>query len=79
MANNTQKVFEKTGASVFIHGHTHTGARYDSENGKRRYVLPDWECETKPEYGGWIACYSDGSIRRFDLQGRLVTHYPGTE
>ncbi len=73
-------VFEQTGAAVFIHGHTHRPTRHDSADGKRmRFVLPDWECEGKPERGGWVALFSDGSLRRFDLQGRMVTHYPGTE
>lgn len=72
-------LFDATGASVLIHGHTHHPQRYDSADGKRRrYVLTDWECETKPERGGWVALYTDGSLRHFDIQGRMVTRYPGT-
>ena len=73
-------LFEQTGASVMIHGHTHLPARHDSTDGKRvRYVLTDWECEFKPERGGWVALYADGSLRRFDIQGRMVTHYPNDQ
>ena len=73
-------LFAETNADVLIHGHTHCPMRHDSANGKRvRYVLPDWECESKPERGGWVAVFSDGSQRRFDIAGRIVTTYPGTE
>ena len=72
-------LYEATGASVLIHGHTHHLARHDSANGKRRrYVLTDWDCETKPERGGWVTLYEDGSLRHFDIQGRMITRYPGT-
>ena len=72
-------LFDATGASILIHGHTHHVARYDSADGsRRRYVLTDWECETKPERGGWISLYADGSLRHFDIQGRMITRYPGT-
>ena len=75
-----EAVFEQTGAAVFIHGHTHRPTRHDYAGGTRmRFVLPDWECEGKPERGGWVALFSDGSLRRFDIKGRMVTHYPGTE
>jgi UDP-2,3-diacylglucosamine hydrolase len=73
-------LFAQTGANVMIHGHTHLPARHDSADGKyRRYVLPDWECEHKPERGGWVEIYSDGSIRRFDIKGRMVTTYPNDQ
>lgn len=73
------ELFNSTGASVLIHGHTHLPQRHDSDDGnRRRYVLTDWDCETKPERGGWVALYSDGSLRHFDIQGRMVTRYPGT-
>lgn len=72
-------LFAATGASVLIHGHTHHLARHDSADGKRRrYVLTDWDCETKPERGGWVTLYEDGSLRHFDIQGRMITRYPGT-
>ncbi|MGZ3159377.1 MAG: hypothetical protein ACXU7H_09850 [Burkholderiaceae bacterium] len=55
-----------------IHGHTHRPARheyYDQSNVRVRYVLPDWECDFEPLRGGWIAVESDGSIKRFDING----------
>lgn len=67
-------LFEQTGASIMIHGHTHRPARHDDTSGKRtRYVLTDWDCECKPERGGWLALYANGSLRRFDIKGRMVT------
>ena len=73
-------LFVATGTSMMIHGHTHLPARHDSSDGKRiRYVLPDWECEYKPERGGWIALFSDRSIRRFDIKGRMITKYPNDQ
>jgi len=75
-----ESIFTATGASVLIHGHTHLPARHDSADSKHsRYVLPDWECEYKPERGGWVAMFADGSLRRFDIQGRMVTHYPNDQ
>ena len=71
------KIFQTTGATVMIHGHTHAPQRHDSDEGKQsRYVLPDWDCENKPERGGWLALYADGNLRRFDIKGRMVTTYP---
>lgn len=75
-----EALFDATGASTLIHGHTHRPDRHDSADGQRsRYVLPDWECECKPERGGWVALYADGSLRRFDIQGRMITNYPPQE
>ncbi len=65
-------LFDTTQTSLMIHGHTHRPARheYSHEGGLRvRYVLPDWECDTEPTRGGWIAVESDGSIKRFDING----------
>ncbi|MEA5097020.1 MAG: UDP-2,3-diacylglucosamine diphosphatase [Burkholderiaceae bacterium] len=67
-------LFEQTNASIMVHGHTHRPARHDSADGKRvRYVLTDWDCECKPERGGWMALYANGTFRRFDIKGRMVT------
>jgi UDP-2,3-diacylglucosamine hydrolase len=64
---------------VIIHGHTHRPALHDAD-GKRRYVLPDWELDvepatepaTGPARGGWIAIDEDGRILRHDLDGRIL-------
>ncbi len=61
-------LFAATGTDVMIHGHTHRPALHDA-NGKRRYVLPDWECDHEPVRGGWIAVEADGAIVRYDLDG----------
>jgi UDP-2,3-diacylglucosamine hydrolase len=55
-----------TGADTIIHGHTHRPALHEID-GKRRYVLPDWELDAKPQRGGWIAVDSDGVITRHGL------------
>jgi UDP-2,3-diacylglucosamine hydrolase len=64
-------LFEATGADVVIHGHTHRPALHES-SGKRRYVLPDWELDTEPQRGGWIAMDGSGGVTRYDVDGRLV-------
>ena len=67
-------LFEQTGTAVMIHGHTHRPARHDSGDSKHvRHVLTDWDADGKPERGGWLAQYADGTLRRFDIKGRMVT------
>lgn len=66
-----QSLFESTGASTIIHGHTHRPARHEyQENGNSRirYVLPDWDCDAEPPRGGWIELGADGEIRRCGLE-----------
>ncbi|UTY60111.1 UDP-2,3-diacylglucosamine diphosphatase [Massilia sp. erpn] len=65
-------VFEQTGASVMIHGHTHRPALHRLEGGLRRYVLPDWEPASTPPRGGWIAIGDDGAITRHALDGSIL-------
>ncbi|WP_338759308.1 UDP-2,3-diacylglucosamine diphosphatase [Massilia sp. METH4] len=64
-------VFSQTGATVMIHGHTHRPALHEID-GKLRYVLPDWEPESTPPRGGWIAIGDDGTITRHALDGRVL-------
>lgn len=61
-------LFERTGTAVIIHGHTHRPALHE-QDGKRRYVLPDWELDAEPPRGGWIAVDSEGGIHRCKLDG----------
>jgi UDP-2,3-diacylglucosamine hydrolase len=62
-----------TGAGVIIHGHTHRPALHqDPATGRRRYVLPDWELDTEPARGGWIAIDAQGRITRHGLDGQLL-------
>jgi UDP-2,3-diacylglucosamine hydrolase len=69
------KLFADTDSTLLIHGHTHRPARHvygDASGQKLRYVLPDWEIDTTPARGGWIAMGVDGALRRFDHLGRLI-------
>ena len=61
----------RTGADILIHGHTHRPALHQHD-GKRRYVLPDWEPQAEPPRGGWIAIERDGAIVRYDLDGKAL-------
>ena len=61
----------RTGAGIIIHGHTHRPALHQHD-GKRRYVLPDWEPQAEPPRGGWIAIESGGAIVRYDLDGKAL-------
>jgi len=65
------EVFAQTGTSIMIHGHTHRPALHDVD-GTRRYVLPDWEPESIPPRGGWIALGDDGAITRHALDGSII-------
>ena len=64
-------VFAQTGTSIMIHGHTHRPALHEVA-GTRRYVLPDWEPESTPARGGWIAIGEDGAIVRHALDGTIL-------
>ncbi len=60
-----------SGTDAIIHGHTHRPALHEAD-GKRRYVLPDWELDAEPIRGGWIAIDADGRILRVDLDGQTL-------
>jgi UDP-2,3-diacylglucosamine hydrolase len=60
-----------SGSDVIIHGHTHRPALHEAD-GKRRYVLPDWELDETPIRGGWIAIDEEGRILRCDVDGRTA-------
>jgi UDP-2,3-diacylglucosamine hydrolase len=64
-------LFESTGADVIIHGHTHRPNLHHSA-ARRRYVLPDWELDTEPARGGWIALQGDGTVSRHELDGSIL-------
>lgn len=67
-------LFSATDAQVMIHGHTHRPAAH-AHLGKQcmRYVLPDWDCDASELRGGWIAAYSDGSFKRYRVDGIEMT------
>ena len=58
-----------TGADIILHGHTHRPALHQ-DGAKRRYVLPDWDMDTDPPRGGWIAVDINGNITRHDQDGK---------
>lgn len=65
-------LFEATGTDLMIHGHTHRPALHAmSIEGKThlRYVLPDWDCESEPRRGGWIAIDRRGVFHRHAADG----------
>lgn len=66
-------LFRSSGAELMIHGHTHQPASHRHDGGMR-HVLPDWDCDTDPPRGGWLALTADGELRRitFDAQARPV-------
>ena len=68
-------LFADTGAGVLIHGHTHRPALH--RHGKLlRHVLPDWDGDTVPTRGGWLALDADGVIHRHDASGALLAETP---
>ena len=62
------QVFDDTGTTVMIHGHTHRPALH-AQGATQRYVLPDWDLDGEVPRGGWIAVHADGSIARIDSNG----------
>jgi UDP-2,3-diacylglucosamine hydrolase len=71
-SNAISSLFDATGTSLMIHGHTHRPARHEYQNNGQqrvRYVLPDWECDSEHARGGWIAAEADGTIKRYDSAG----------
>lgn len=65
-------LFDATGTSIMIHGHTHRPACHKSSDGggqRVRYVLPDWNLDTNIPRGGWIAIDNNGAIRHYNISG----------
>jgi UDP-2,3-diacylglucosamine hydrolase len=66
-------LFDATGADTVIHGHTHRPALHvDSATGRRRFVLPDWDCDAEPPRGGWIALAGDRTLTRHGADGQIL-------
>ncbi|MDR0934663.1 MAG: UDP-2,3-diacylglucosamine diphosphatase [Burkholderiaceae bacterium] len=55
------EVFSRTGASTFIHGHTHRPGIHE-HGGKKRYVLPDWDLDSAQARGGWLELTASGKF-----------------
>lgn len=64
-------LFDSSASDIIIHGHTHRPALH-ADGARRRYVLPDWEPLSEPPRGGWIGITADGTITRFDLDGKAL-------
>ena len=65
-------MYEATGAMTMIHGHTHRPGTHEMQaNGGKcvRHVLPDWDCDTEPARGGWLALNADGSFQPLGFDG----------
>jgi UDP-2,3-diacylglucosamine hydrolase len=70
-------LFDKTGATTIIHGHTHRPARHEhGSDGKSlaRYVLSDWDLDHGVARGDWLAIGNDGAIKRFGLDAIGIDH-----
>jgi UDP-2,3-diacylglucosamine hydrolase len=61
-----ESLFDTTGASMLIHGHTHRPATHVHASGTR-HVLPDWDCDVEPPRGGWLELDADARILRRGL------------
>ncbi|OWW20865.1 UDP-2,3-diacylglucosamine diphosphatase [Noviherbaspirillum denitrificans] len=69
-------LFESTGASVMIHGHTHRPATHIAEDDGKifvRHVLPDWDCDSGKPRGGWLALQANGGVKRYDVDGAEIS------
>ncbi len=60
-ASAIDDVFSQTGATVFIHGHTHRPALHEHGSCKR-YVLPDWDLDGAEKRGGWLELTASGQF-----------------
>lgn len=66
------RLFDKTGTKLLIHGHTHRPAVH-RHGDRTRYVLPDWDGDASPPRGGWLALDTAGAIHRHDVFGALLS------
>jgi UDP-2,3-diacylglucosamine hydrolase len=71
-AGAVDALFAAHGVDTLIHGHTHRPACHALPDGRRRYVLPDWEFDGDTPRGGWIAIGADGAIHRHGPDGALL-------
>lgn len=64
------ELFEKSGTTIMIHGHTHRPARHEQthdEETRVRYVLSDWDLDHGQPRGDWLSVDAAGDIRRCGL------------
>ena len=65
-ASAINTVFSQTGASVFIHGHTHRPGMFQHDQGIR-YCLPNWDLDTTEKMGGWLELTAEGLFVQHNL------------
>lgn len=61
-----EQLFDAHAVKLIIHGHTHRPGTHHTAGGTR-YVLPDWDCDTKEVRGGWIALDSAGKFKAVSM------------
>lgn len=74
-AQAINSLFTAHRAALMIHGHTHRPALHTVQiegESRRRYVLPDWECDGADERGGWLALDEAGRFLRYDVRGKCL-------
>lgn len=69
--NEVTKLFDSSGATIMIHGHTHRPACHVELDGhtahaRKRYVLSDWELDGDAPRGDWLVINLSGDIQRLD-------------
>jgi UDP-2,3-diacylglucosamine hydrolase len=85
--NAIEALFQQTGTSLLIHGHTHRpGIHQHGQDVPHthlghpgphlRHVLPDWDYdnETQPMRGGFVVLGVDGQIRHYNANGEPIEH-----
>ncbi len=56
------QLFEQSGATLMIHGHTHRPGVHGYPGGLTRHVLPDWDLDHGPARGGWLQLDAAGTL-----------------
>lgn len=63
-------LFASSGAEWMIHGHTHRPGTH-RHGASVRHVLPDWDCDTDPPRGGWLALDASGELKSCTVDSLL--------
>ncbi|MDB5798474.1 MAG: UDP-2,3-diacylglucosamine hydrolase [Paucimonas sp.] len=68
-ADAVRALFDQSGAAIMIHGHTHRPALHVLADGRKRYVLTDWELDHAGPgglRGGWLELDQAGVFTAVD-------------
>lgn len=60
-ASAIDDVFSQTGATIFVHGHTHRPGIHEHGTCKR-HVLPDWDLDGTEKRGGWLELTAENTF-----------------